>query len=58
MQNECDSCALYIYDEEYCDYICEADMDEDDYVRFVTDSHSSCPYYPGGDEYTVVRHQA
>ena len=26
MQNECDSCALYIYDEEYCDYICEADM--------------------------------
>jgi hypothetical protein len=26
-------------------------------VRFITDSHSSCPYYQGGDEYTIVRHQ-
>jgi hypothetical protein len=57
MQNECDTCALYAYDDDYGDYICEADMDEDDYVRFITDSHSSCPYYQGGDEYTIVRHQ-
>ena len=46
MQNECDTCAY-----------CEIDMDEDEYVKFLTDSHYSCPYYRNGDEYAVVRHQ-
>ena len=55
MQIECDTCAMCAYDDDYGDYVCEADMDEDDYVRFVTDTHSACPYYQGGDEYTVVR---
>ena len=57
MQIECDTCAMCAYDDDYGDYVCEADMDEDDYVRFVTDTHSARPYYQGGDEYTVVRHQ-
>ena len=45
------------WDDDYGDYVCEADMDEDDYVRLQTDSHSVCPYYQNGDEYIVVRHQ-
>ena len=39
------------------DYLCEIDMDEDEYARFLTDTHYTCPYYRNGDEYAVVRHQ-
>lgn len=57
MQNECDTCAYCAYDEEYGDYVCEIDMDEDDYAKFLADPHYSCPFYRNGDEYAVVRHQ-
>lgn len=56
--DQCDSCAYYAYDEEYEEYYCSVDMDEDDYARMVSGGHrSSCPYYRDGDEYKVVRHQ-
>ncbi len=55
--SECESCAYYVYDEEYDEYICEASMDEDDYARLLSDSRNTCPYYRDGDEYKVVRHQ-
>jgi len=32
-------------------------MDEDELNRFLTDVHSSCPYYRLGDDYTIVRKQ-
>ena len=57
MSNECDTCANYSYDEEYEEYFCDVNMDEDDMVRFMTDHRNSCPYYRNGDEYLVVRHQ-
>lgn len=53
----CDTCTYYSYDEEYEGYVCDVDMDEDDYMRFMTDSHYRCPYYRSGDEYLVVRRQ-
>ena len=53
----CDTCAYLIYDEEYEDYICDVNMDEDEYGRLTSDSHYICPYYKNGDEYSVVRHQ-
>ena len=31
--------------------------DEDDLIRFLSDSHASCPYYRNGDEYAVARKQ-
>ncbi|WP_331470642.1 DUF6472 family protein [Mediterraneibacter glycyrrhizinilyticus] len=46
-----------IYDEDCGAYICDMDMDEDEYIRLVSDSHYQCPYYRNGDEYVVVRHQ-
>lgn len=60
---QCDSCAYYAYDEEYGEYFCTADMDEDEVYR--TDyspsgypgRRSGCAYYRDGDEYSVVRHQ-
>lgn len=55
--NQCASCAYYIYDEEYEEYYCDKDLDEDEYVRMMSDSRYACPYYRNGDEYRVVRKQ-
>ena len=51
MSNKCDSCAHYEYDEEYECYVCEMNLDEDEWYRFVTSSYKECPYYRYGDEY-------
>lgn len=56
-QSNCDTCAYLIYDEDYECYVCDRNMDEDEYVRLMTDSHYTCPYYRNGDEYAVVRKQ-
>ena len=53
----CDTCANYMYDEEYEYYVCEVDLDEDEMMRFLTGNNQECPYYQSGDEYLVVRHQ-
>lgn len=57
MSSQCDSCAYYAYDEEYEAWYCSVNMDEDDYVRFMTDHRATCRYYRNGDDYAVVRHQ-
>ena len=53
----CNSCAYYIFDEEYGEYICDVAMDEDDYMRLQLEPHYSCQYYHNGDEYRIVRKQ-
>ena len=53
----CESCTYYIYDDEYESYLCDVSMDEDEYMRLVSDTHYQCPYYRNGNEYTVVRKQ-
>ena len=56
--NQCEECAYYAYDDEYDEYVCGADMDEDDYARIMSaPARQACPYYRDGDEYKVVRHQ-
>ena len=56
-QTNCDSCANYIYDEDYECYVCEQALDEDDMIRFLQGEVKGCPYYQPGDEYLVVRKQ-
>jgi len=46
-----------MYDEDFDEYVCDMDMDEDDYVRLVESKFKGCPYYKDGDEYKVVKHQ-
>ena len=53
----CETCAFYTYDEEYGYYVCEADLDEDEMVRFLTARADSCPYWRPGDEYITARKQ-
>ena len=55
--SECDTCANYYFDEEFDEYICGVNMDEDDLVRFLSDRRENCPYYRNGDEYRMVRKQ-
>ena len=54
--SQCDMCAYYDYDEEWEEYVCAMNMDEDDMVRFYQ-SRSSCPYFRFYDEYAIVRKQ-
>ena len=56
-EDMCDECAFYIYDEDLEEYVCDADMDEDDYGALVRTGFKQCPFYQNGDEYLVVRHQ-
>ena len=49
----CESCT----DEDYESYVCDKNMDEDEYIRLMTDRHFQCPFYRNGDEYAVVRKQ-
>ncbi len=53
----CDTCAYLTYDEDYEDYVCDINMDEDDYSRFLESKRKECPFYRDGDDYKVVRHQ-
>ena len=53
----CESCAFYVYDEEYDEYSCTADMDQDDFARLMLTDYRQCPFWRNGDEYAVVKHQ-
>lgn len=53
----CDTCAYFVFDEEYEDYVCSVDMDEDDLGRLMSGTVKACVFYRNGDEYAVVRKQ-
>ena len=56
-KGSCESCTYFTYDEDYESYVCDINMDEDEYMRLISDQHYQCPYYRNGDEYIVVRKQ-
>ena len=53
--NQCETCAYYSYDEDWEEYVCEANLDEDEYVHVL--QYKECPYYRDGDEYKIARKQ-
>ena len=53
----CDTCANWGYDEEFEDFVCQMDLDEDEVYRFYASPGGECRYYRNEDEYAVVRHQ-
>lgn len=56
-KTSCELCANYVYDEDCEYYVCDINLDEDEMVRFMTDTYYDCPYFRNGDEYMVVRKQ-
>ena len=55
--SECETCWYYDYDEEYEEYFCMMDLDEDDVYRYFVTPKSRCPYYRQGDDSTLARRQ-
>ncbi len=53
----CETCSHYVYDEEWDQYYCAVNLDEDDMYRFISGSFFNCPYYQLYDEYAIVRRQ-
>lgn len=57
MSGKCENCSFYNYDEEYDDYVCDMDLDEDEMARFLASHADDCPYWRLGDEYRTARRQ-
>ena len=57
MKTICENCVNYIYDEEDDCYGCDAVLDEDEMMRFLSGNNSDCPYYVTNDDYKIVRKQ-
>ena len=55
---KCETCNFYNYDEEYGDYVCYMDLDEDEMARFLSSDVNSCPFWRPGDEYRTARRQS
>lgn len=55
--DKCESCVFYLYDEEYDDYVCDMDLDEDEMARFLASDTASCPFWRPGDDYLTARKQ-
>lgn len=53
----CESCVYYDYNEEDDMYECRVDLDEDEFLSFLTKKTQGCPYYKFYDEYKSVRKQ-
>ena len=57
MEEQCETCWHFDYDEEYEEYYCKMDLDEDEVYRLYTNPKVRCPYYRQGDDYTLARRQ-
>jgi len=57
ISTECETCWYYDYDEEYEEYYCMMDLDEDEVYRIYNSRSQHCPYYRQGDDYTLARRQ-
>ncbi|MGB4661675.1 MAG: DUF6472 family protein [Mobilitalea sp.] len=53
----CEYCINYIYNDELECYECEIYLDEDEMVRFLSNTYQNCPHFAHNDEYKVVRKQ-
>lgn len=57
VKSNCEMCDYYIYDDEYDNYYCEMDLDEDEMFDFVTSSIGNCHYFRYKNEYRSVNRQ-
>ena len=56
-QYSCEFCSNYVYDEEFEEYGCVVNMDEDDLAMMMQFRRAACPYFSYGDEYNIARKQ-
>lgn len=53
----CELCVNYVWDDEDECYCCLVNLDEDEYLAFVSNPNYRCPYFRLDDEYSIVRKQ-
>ena len=53
----CETCEFARVDEETGDLICDALLDEDEMVDFLSSKNNGCKYYRFYDEYKMVKKQ-
>ncbi len=53
----CESCVFYDYDEDYEEYVCTVNLDQDEMSQFLFSQTRTCPYYRFYDEYKSVQKQ-
>ena len=56
--SECEMCLNYVYDDDDEEYVCEADIDEDDMAHMWGGRRRHFPYWRSNDEYRTVKHQS
>lgn len=56
-KTNCDYCINYIYDEDYDCHECHVNLDQDEMLKFLSNSFDNCPYFRLNDEYTTVKRQ-
>lgn len=54
---DCSSCTYYVYNDDYEDYECLVNLDEDEYAAMLSGGEKNCPYYRRDDEYGIVKKQ-
>ena len=52
----CEDCVYYAYDEEYDDYICEQDLDEDEINDYIVEHFKGDSLLVVGDEELIKLH--
>lgn len=55
--SNCENCVYYDYDEDYEQYTCMMNLDQDEMERFVNYTFTNCPYFKLYDEYKMVKKQ-
>ena len=53
----CELCQFYDWDETGEEQVCTADLDEDDYARFLESGTRDCPFFRFQDDYRTARRQ-
>lgn len=53
----CETCEFYDYDEDYEEYVCSVNLDQDDAANYRIYQNTQCPYYRFYDEYKSVHKQ-
>ena len=54
--NNCESCAYYLYDEDYECYVCDMDLDEDEISEYITEHFEGNCLIAVGDEDLIKIH--
>ncbi len=57
MQINCEDCMNFVYDEEFEEYMCIIDMDQDEIGEIMQNPARKCPFFRFGDDYTIVKKQ-